>query len=132
MPLLPQENAGFSEMPQLQKKAKALDLWALGHPREIGGQGLPFRDYIYVNEVMGRSEMGSVALGTHSLQDSLMLHNHASTMVKERYLDDLVAARVCANVPISTSRKHLRLGAHGVDQSRELETNAPRPPSKSR
>lgn len=37
---------------KLQEKAKAMGLWALGHPKAIGGQGIPFRDYIYVNEVV--------------------------------------------------------------------------------
>ena len=33
----------------LMAKAKAQGLWALGHPREIGGQGMPFMDYVHVN-----------------------------------------------------------------------------------
>jgi alkylation response protein AidB-like acyl-CoA dehydrogenase len=59
---------------RLMGEAKAAGLWALGHPKEIGGQGLPFLDYVYVNEVVGRSEHAMVALGTHSLQDSIMLN----------------------------------------------------------
>jgi len=34
---------------RLMDEAKAAGLWALGHPKEIGGQGLPFLDYVYVN-----------------------------------------------------------------------------------
>eukprot|EP01084_Bolivina_argentea_P318472 552300_1 len=79
---------------ELQKKAKKEGLWALGHPKEIGGQGMPFRDYIYVNEVQGRCELAQVVLGTHSLQDSLMLHNHASPEIKKKYLSDIVAAKI--------------------------------------
>lgn len=55
---------------------------------------MPFRDYLYVCEVSGRSELASVALGAHSLQDCLMLHNHASEAVKEQYLAPLVAGEV--------------------------------------
>ena len=47
-----------------------------------------------VNEVQGRSELGSICLGTHSLQDSLMMHNHASPEIKDRYLNDLVQAKI--------------------------------------
>jgi acyl-CoA dehydrogenase len=79
---------------QLQNKAKQLGLWALGHPKEIGGGGMPFRDYVYINEVQGRSELAPVALGTHSLQDSLMLHNHASEEIKRTYLSKLVSAEI--------------------------------------
>ncbi|MFI6901463.1 acyl-CoA dehydrogenase family protein [Nonomuraea sp. NPDC050394] len=75
---------------ELQEEAKKEGLWALGHPRELGGGGLPFLDYVYVNEVQGRSEFGQLALGTFTLQDSLMLHEHASRGQRERYLEPLV------------------------------------------
>ena len=81
-------------MRQLMDAAKAAGLWALGHPKEIGGQGLPFLDYVYVNEVIGRSEHAMVALGTHSLQDSIMLNLHASPEWRDRYLAPLVAGDV--------------------------------------
>lgn len=78
----------------LQSEAKAAGLWALGHPTELGGGGMPFRDYVYVNEVQGRSEFGQLALGTFTLQDSLMLHAHASPAQRERWLEPLVAADI--------------------------------------
>ncbi|MFI9591532.1 acyl-CoA dehydrogenase family protein [Nonomuraea sp. NPDC052265] len=74
----------------LRDEARKEGLWALGHPRELGGGGLPFLDYVYVNEVQGRSEYGQLALGTFTLQDSLMLHEHASPEQRERYLEPLV------------------------------------------
>jgi acyl-CoA dehydrogenase len=79
---------------RLMDEAKAAGLWALGHPKEIGGQGLPFLDYVYVNEVIGRSEHAMVALGTHSLQDSIMLNLHAAPAWRARYLTPLVAGEV--------------------------------------
>ncbi|MBW8487150.1 acyl-CoA dehydrogenase family protein [Actinomadura parmotrematis] len=78
----------------LQREAKAEGLWALGHPREIGGGGLPFLDYVYVNEVQGRSEYGQIALGTFTLQDSLMLHRHSSGAQRDRFLKPLVQAEI--------------------------------------
>ena len=74
----------------LMNKAKAEGLWALGHPEELGGGGLPFMDYVFVNEVVGRSEVATVALGTHSLQDSIMLHRYASGEWRDKYLQPLV------------------------------------------
>ncbi|MED5262446.1 MAG: acyl-CoA dehydrogenase family protein, partial [Myxococcota bacterium] len=79
---------------ELMDRAKAEGLWALGHPKEIGGQGLPFLDYVYVNEVVGRSEIAMVALGTHSLQDSIMLMEFASPEWRDRYLKPLVEGEV--------------------------------------
>ena len=80
-------------MPRLKElgaQAKREGLWALGHPKEIGGQGLPFMDYVYVNEIVGRSEYAMAALGTHSLQDSIMLHLYAAPAWREQYLRPLV------------------------------------------
>jgi alkylation response protein AidB-like acyl-CoA dehydrogenase len=79
---------------ELQRQAKAEGLWALGHPKELGGGGLPFLDYVYVNEVQGRSEFGQLALGTFTLQDSLMLHRHASEEQRKRFLEPLVQAEI--------------------------------------
>jgi alkylation response protein AidB-like acyl-CoA dehydrogenase len=81
-------------MSGLMSRAKAEGLWALGHPEEIGGGGLPFMDYVFVNEVVGRSEVAMVALGTHSLQDSIMLHRYASDEWREQYLKPLVDGEV--------------------------------------
>jgi acyl-CoA dehydrogenase len=79
---------------RLMAEAKAEGLWALGHPREIGGQGMPFMEYVYVNEVIGRSQHAMVALGTHSLQDSIMLHLYASPEWRDAYLKPLVAGEI--------------------------------------
>ncbi len=81
-------------MRDLMSQAKEQGLWALGHPREIGGQGLPFLDYVYVNEVIGASQPAMVALGTHSLQDSIMLHEFASEEWRDRYLKPLVDGEI--------------------------------------
>ena len=78
----------------LQSQAKAEGLWALGHPKELGGGGLPFMDYVYVNEVQGRSEFGQIALGTYTLQDSIMLDKYASPQWRGAYLDRLVQSEV--------------------------------------
>ncbi|MBW2241186.1 MAG: acyl-CoA dehydrogenase family protein [Deltaproteobacteria bacterium] len=85
---------GRQVLGELMNEAKAAGLWALGHPKEIGGQGLPFLDYVYVNEVIGRSTPAMVALGTHSLQDSIMLKEFASDDWRDRYLKPLVDGEV--------------------------------------
>jgi acyl-CoA dehydrogenase len=78
----------------LMQEAKEAGLWALGHPKEIGGHGLPFLDYVYVNEVVGRSSVAMVALGTHSLQDSIMLNLYASDQWRDKYLKPLVDGEI--------------------------------------
>ncbi len=79
---------------RLMQEAKDAGLWALGHPKEIGGQGMPFLDYVYVNEVIGSSEYAQVCLGTHSLQDSIMLNLHSSPEWRDKYLKPLVAGEI--------------------------------------
>jgi acyl-CoA dehydrogenase len=81
-------------MRNLTDEAKAMGLWALGHPKEIGGQGMAFMDYVYINEVIGQSTYAMPALGTHTLQDSLMLHRHANPTWRDRYLKPLVAGEI--------------------------------------
>ncbi|MCU1354445.1 MAG: acyl-CoA dehydrogenase domain protein [Acidimicrobiales bacterium] len=83
---------GESVVRDLQAQAKAAGLWALGHPVELGGGGMPFLDYVYVNEVQGRSELGQIALGTFTLQDTLMLHKHASPRWRDEHVPKLAAA----------------------------------------
>lgn len=78
----------------LMQKAKDNGLWALGHPEELGGGGLPFMDYVFINEVVGRSEAAIVALGTHSLQDAIMLHRYANDSWREKYLKPLVDGEI--------------------------------------
>src|SRR5678810_1189907 len=58
----------------LKNEAKKKGLWALGHPKEIGGQGMPFMPFCYMNEIIGRSQYGQIAAGSASMQDSIMLH----------------------------------------------------------
>ncbi|MEO5839877.1 MAG: acyl-CoA dehydrogenase family protein [Acidimicrobiales bacterium] len=75
---------------ELHGEAKREGLWALGHPKEIGGGGLPMRDYLYINEVVGRSEPAMAALGTNTLQSALLLHKHAAPWMRSALLEPLV------------------------------------------
>lgn len=76
---------------ELMVKAKAEGLWALGHPKAFGGGGLPFLDYAYVNEVIGRTHAAQLILGTESLQTAIMLDQHASPAWRDKVLRPLVA-----------------------------------------
>jgi acyl-CoA dehydrogenase len=87
-------DAARAKLGELMAAAKAEGLWALGHPVAIGGQGMPFLDYVHVNEVIGRSQHAMVALGTHSLQDSLMLERYAAPEWRAKYLLPLVAGDI--------------------------------------
>jgi acyl-CoA dehydrogenase len=88
-------------MADLKDEAKARGLWALGHPKEIGGGGVPFMDFVYLNEIIGRSEYGQVAVGSVSMQDSIMLHLYASPEQRERFLEPLVAGDVYPSVGLT-------------------------------
>jgi alkylation response protein AidB-like acyl-CoA dehydrogenase len=86
---------------ELKAEAKRRGLWALGHPKEIGGGGLPFMDFVYLNEIIGRSEYGQVAVGSVSMQDSIMLHLYASPEQRERFLAPLVDGDVYPSVGLT-------------------------------
>lgn len=79
---------------KLIDEAKAEGLWALGHPVEIGGQGMPFMEFVYINEVIGRSEHAQKVFGTYTQQDSIMLMLYADERWKKDYLQPLVDGEV--------------------------------------
>jgi acyl-CoA dehydrogenase len=93
--------AALDVLEDLKAQAKSRNLWALGHPEEIGGGGLPFMDFVYLNEIIGRSEWGQMAVGSVSMQDSIMLHLYASDEQRERFLKPLVAGEVYPSVGLT-------------------------------
>ena len=101
-PLLDAEDARDREvMARLKESAKRQGLWALGHPAEIGGGGLPFMPFVYLNEVIGRSHWGQVAVGTLSMQDSIMLHLFGTPEQQRRWLEPLVAGEIYPSVGLT-------------------------------
>lgn len=85
----------------LRAEAKHRGLWALGHPKEIGGGGLPFMDFVYLNEVIGRSDIGQLAVGSVSMQDSIMLHLYGTPRQKERWLLPMVQGEIMPSVGLT-------------------------------
>jgi acyl-CoA dehydrogenase len=89
-PVLGQDDAqSDAAMAELKQIAKDRGIWALGHPASIGGGGMPFMEYVYINEIVGRSYWGTEALGTLSFQDCLMLLEFGTTEQKERWIPPL-------------------------------------------
>src|SRR5207247_6781043 len=68
-PVLARDDEAAAEATRrLKARAKGEGLWALGHPKEIGGGGVPFMPFVYLNEVIGRSHWGQVAVGSLSMR----------------------------------------------------------------
>ena len=80
---------GGSTLRRLQDEAKEAGLWALGHPTSMGGGGLPYLDYLYVNEIVGMSEYAIYVFGTHTLHDCMMLDRYASAEWRDKYLQPM-------------------------------------------
>ena len=99
--LLDRDAGGLAVLEDLKRSAKGQNLWALGHPREIGGGGLAFMPFVYLNEIIGRSEFGQLAVGSVSMQDSIMLHLYASPQQRERWLQPLVAGDIYPSVGLT-------------------------------
>ncbi len=100
-PELEDEGRGGKRIQALKQEAKRKGLWALGHPAEIGGQGVPFMPFCYMNEIIGRSQYGQVAVGSASMQDSIMLHLYASPEQRDRWLKPLVAGDIYPSVGLT-------------------------------
>jgi len=93
-----QDDDGAAALDGLKSRAKDLGLWALGHPEEIGGGGVPFLDFVYLNEIIGRSEFGQLAVGSVSMQDALMLHRHGTEEQRRRWVPGLVSGEILPSV----------------------------------
>ena len=100
-PELEDEGRSGEVMAALKASAKRQGLWALGHPVEIGGGGLPFMSFVYLNEIIGRSEYGQVAVGSVSMQDSIMLHLYGNAAQKERWLKPMVEGEIYPSVGLT-------------------------------
>jgi acyl-CoA dehydrogenase len=99
--LVGEDGAAAEAIRRLKALAKAEGLWALGHPKEIGGGGVPFMPFVYLNEVIGRSHWGQVAVGSLSMQDSIMLHLYGTAEQKRRWLEPLVAGDIYPSVGLT-------------------------------
>lgn len=101
-PVLHRGDGPASEaMASLKARAKSQGLWALGHPAEIGGGGLPLMDFALLNEVIGRSYFGMFAVGSVSMQDSIMLHLYGTEAQRAQWLDPLVAGTIYPSVGLT-------------------------------
>ena len=99
--LMREDSVSEATAAELKRSAKNAGLWARGHPGEIGGGGLPFMDFVYLNEVIGRSHWGQWAVGSLSMQDSIMLHQYASDDQRARFLEPLVAGEIYPSVGLT-------------------------------
>lgn len=105
IPLEPVLHAGGdpaqAAMTSLKSEAKNRGLWALGHPAEIGGGGLPFMDFVHMNEIIGRSHFGQFSVGSISMQDSIMLHRYGNEAQKKSWLKPLVDGDIYPSVGLT-------------------------------
>ncbi|MBV6754893.1 acyl-CoA dehydrogenase family protein [Rhodococcus opacus] len=92
---------GEHAMSTLQTRAKEAGLWALGHPRTLGGGGLSLYDFALVNEIIGRSAFGQLSVGTLSMQDSIMLDLFANPKQRSRWLEPLVRGEIRPSVAMT-------------------------------
>ncbi|HEX3930006.1 MAG TPA: acyl-CoA dehydrogenase family protein [Nocardioides sp.] len=95
------DGAATAQLESLKTEAKSRGIWALGHPADIGGGGRTFMETALLNEVIGRSFYGQKAVGTWSMQDSLMLKENASDEQRERWLKPLVAGEIRSSVGLT-------------------------------
>ena len=86
---------------RLKKEAKRRGLWAIGHPREIGGGGVAFMPFVFINEIVGRSHWGQICVGTATMQDSIMLARYGSEEQRKRFLEPLVAGDIVPSVGLT-------------------------------
>jgi alkylation response protein AidB-like acyl-CoA dehydrogenase len=82
---------GAKALAELRAEAQRRGLWALGHPVDLGGGGLSFMEFVHMNEIIGRSEIGMLAVGSMTQHDTVMWRRYGTEEQKKRWLDPLVA-----------------------------------------
>ncbi len=92
---------GAAAMEGLRESARRQGLFALGHPVDLGGGGLSFSEYAYINEVIGRSLHGMHALGTTTLQDTIMFRKFATEEQRIRWLEPLARGEIVQSVGLT-------------------------------
>ncbi len=80
----------------VQERAKALGYWAFHLPKEAGGAGLSFMHYVFVNEVLGRSLVAPVCVGSQAPDsgNAELLWRYGTDEQKARWLAPLVAGEI--------------------------------------
>jgi acyl-CoA dehydrogenase len=81
---------------EVQHRAKALGYWAFHLPAEAGGAGIPFMYYVLVNEILGRSPLAPVCVGSQAPDsgNAEILWRHGSDEQKARWLRPLVDGEI--------------------------------------
>jgi len=80
----------------VQAKAKGLGYWAFHLPAEAGGAGIPFMHYVLVNEILGRSPLGPICVGSQAPDsgNAEILWRFGTEEQKARWLRPLVAGEI--------------------------------------
>jgi len=99
--VIPAEPEGDAALERLKAEAKARGLWALGHPEAIGGGGVSLLDFVYLNESIGRSELGQFAVGSVTMQDAIMVQRFGTPEQQERWLAPMVAGELYPSVALT-------------------------------
>jgi len=92
--------ASFREMLPLlaekRDKARAMGLWALHIPEELGGQGLSLLEFAHVSEELGRSPLGHYLCNCQApdVGNMEILIKYGTDEQKERYLTPLIAGEI--------------------------------------
>ena len=81
---------------ELQAQVKAAGLWAPFIGPEAGGTGTGFMDYVFLNEVIGRSAWAPRVFGCQAPDtgNAEILHLYGTPAQKERWLAPLVAGEI--------------------------------------
>ncbi|MCS7018750.1 MAG: acyl-CoA dehydrogenase family protein [Cytophagales bacterium] len=85
-----------NELAALRQKVKSEGLWAPHLPEEEGGMGLNLVEFGQVSEILGTSPLGHYAFNCQApdIGNMELLHKYASPVLKERYLQPLVAGQI--------------------------------------
>ena len=90
------QQAVDAQVVDLQRKVREMELWAPGHPEELGGLGLSLLEHGLLTEALGRSPLGHTVFGAQAPDagNIEILHEYATDEQRERFLRPLVLGEI--------------------------------------
>ena len=84
------------DLKALRRKVQDAGLWGPQIPADLGGLGLPLRDFALVSEVLGQSPLGHYAFGCQAPDagNIELMHRHGTPAQRARFLEPLARGEI--------------------------------------
>lgn len=81
---------------KLREKVKAMGLWGLALPKEVGGRGLTLCEFGQISEALAKSPFGHFVFNSQApdIGNMELMHKYANESLQEKYLEPLMKGEI--------------------------------------